>query len=58
MNSLHVIITAGGSGTRMNSEIPKQFISIAGKPILMYTIEKFYNFDKILSLYYKFIIYK
>ncbi len=50
MNSLHVIITAGGSGTRMNSEIPKQFISIAGKPILMYTIEKFYNFDKNINI--------
>lgn len=37
----HVIIVAGGTGTRMKSEIPKQFIELHGKPILMHTIEKF-----------------
>jgi len=43
-----VIIVAGGQGKRMNSEIPKQFIEVAGKPVLMHTIEKFYGFsDKI-----------
>ncbi|CAN5458118.1 2-C-methyl-D-erythritol 4-phosphate cytidylyltransferase [soil metagenome] len=40
-----IIIVAGGSGSRMNAEIPKQFISIAGKPILMHTIEKFHAAD-------------
>jgi 2-C-methyl-D-erythritol 4-phosphate cytidylyltransferase len=37
----YVIVTAGGSGTRMGSVIPKQMLEIEGKPILRYTIEKF-----------------
>lgn len=37
----YVIIVAGGTGNRMNSAIPKQFIELKGKPILMHTIEKF-----------------
>ena len=37
----YVIIVAGGSGTRMNNAVPKQFILLQGKPILMHTIEKF-----------------
>jgi len=37
----YAIIVAGGSGTRMNSEIPKQFLHIKHKPILMHTLEKF-----------------
>ena len=45
MGTLSVIITAGGIGKRMNSSLPKQFIRIFDKPILMYTIEKFYHFD-------------
>ena len=42
MQKTHVIIVAGGSGTRMGAEIPKQFLHFAGKPILLHTIEKFY----------------
>ena len=42
---LYALIVAGGSGERMKSEIPKQFIEIAGKPILMHTIERFIDFD-------------
>ncbi len=42
---LYALIVAGGSGERMKSEIPKQFIEIAGKPILMHTIERFLEFD-------------
>ncbi|MCE3280824.1 MAG: 2-C-methyl-D-erythritol 4-phosphate cytidylyltransferase [Bacteroidetes bacterium] len=37
----HIIIVAGGSGTRMKSAIPKQFIELGGKPVVMHTIEKF-----------------
>lgn len=33
------VIAAGGTGTRMNSGIPKQFLEIAGKPILLHTVE-------------------
>lgn len=40
-----VVIVAGGSGSRMGSEIPKQFLLLAGKPILMHTVEVFHNFD-------------
>lgn len=40
-----VIIVAGGKGLRMNSEIPKQFIEISGKPVLMHTLERFYQFS-------------
>lgn len=40
-----VIITAGGIGKRMESVLPKQFIPIHDKPVLMYTIERFYHFD-------------
>ncbi len=37
----YVVIVAGGSGTRMNSAVPKQFIELNDKPVLMHTIEKF-----------------
>jgi 2-C-methyl-D-erythritol 4-phosphate cytidylyltransferase len=45
MNNQYIVIVAGGSGTRMKSDLPKQFIEIAGKPILMHTIENFFTFD-------------
>lgn len=35
------IIVAGGSGSRMKSDIPKQFLVLQGKPILQHTIERF-----------------
>ena len=38
-----VIIVAGGSGSRMNNVVPKQFLLLNGRPVLMRTIEKFYN---------------
>jgi 2-C-methyl-D-erythritol 4-phosphate cytidylyltransferase len=46
----YAIIVAGGSGQRMKSAIPKQFIEIAGKPVLMHTIEKFYRYDPEMPL--------
>lgn len=39
----YVIIVAGGKGERMGVNIPKQFLPLDGKPILMHTIEKFNN---------------
>ena len=42
------IIVAGGKGLRMNSEIPKQFLLLHDKPILIHTIEKFINFDDVI----------
>ncbi|WP_439182040.1 2-C-methyl-D-erythritol 4-phosphate cytidylyltransferase [Carboxylicivirga taeanensis] len=46
----YAIIVAGGSGTRMGSHIPKQFLKINGLPVLMHTITTFYNFDASLQL--------
>ncbi len=37
----YVIIAAGGMGSRMHNELPKQFILIHMKPVICYTIEKF-----------------
>lgn len=36
-----MILVAAGSGTRMGGGIPKQFLPLAGKPLLMHTIERF-----------------
>jgi 2-C-methyl-D-erythritol 4-phosphate cytidylyltransferase len=40
-----VVIVAGGTGSRMQSETPKQFLELAGKPVIIWTIEKFLAFD-------------
>ena len=50
MEKFSVIITAGGIGKRMNSSLPKQFMPIHDKPILMHTIEKFYHFDPTIQI--------
>ena len=41
-----VVIVAGGIGSRMNNELPKQLIEINNKPVIVYSIEKFQNFNK------------
>jgi 2-C-methyl-D-erythritol 4-phosphate cytidylyltransferase len=41
-----IIITAGGTGKRMGSDLPKQFLNLVGKPILFHTIEQFYRYDE------------
>ncbi|MFZ9847375.1 MAG: 2-C-methyl-D-erythritol 4-phosphate cytidylyltransferase [Flavobacteriales bacterium] len=38
-----IIIVAGGSGSRMKSDIPKQFMLLKGKPLILHTIEKFHQ---------------
>lgn len=45
--SITFIITAGGIGKRMGSEIPKQFLELNGKPILVHTLENLYAFEPI-----------
>lgn len=40
-----VIIVAGGSGERMKSDIPKQFLEVKGIPVLMRSIRAFYRFN-------------
>lgn len=37
------IIVAGGSGSRMQSAVPKQFLLLHGLPVLMHTMQAFYN---------------
>lgn len=40
-----VVIVAGGKGARAGGDLPKQFQLIGGKPMLMHTIEAFYQYD-------------
>lgn len=44
------IVVAGGKGTRMQSEIPKQFLLLKGKPILMHSLTAFHQFDQDLKI--------
>ena len=46
----YVIIVAGGKGLRMGSDIPKQFLPIGGKPVLMRTLERFRAYDDALQI--------
>lgn len=39
----YAILVGGGSGSRMQQDIPKQFLLVAGKPVLMHTMEAFYQ---------------
>lgn len=44
----YALIVAGGKGTRIKSKLPKQFLELNGKPILLHTLEAFYRYsDKI-----------
>ena len=40
-----VILVAGGKGLRMGGELPKQFIPLHGRPVLMHTMEVFFRWD-------------
>lgn len=41
----YIIIVAGGKGLRMGGEVPKQFLPVGGKPVLMRTMEAFHSYD-------------
>lgn len=43
----YVILLAGGVGKRMGVDIPKQFIEVEGKPIIVYSIENFQKNDQV-----------
>jgi len=43
----HAIIIAGGTGTRMKLHVPKQFVSVEKKPVIVYTMEAFQNHPEI-----------
>ena len=38
----YVVVVAGGKGLRMGTDIPKQFLPVKGKPVLMHTLERFH----------------
>lgn len=44
------VIVAGGSGSRMGADIPKQFLLLEGKPILAHTINAFYGYDASMEI--------
>jgi 2-C-methyl-D-erythritol 4-phosphate cytidylyltransferase len=47
---MYVVIVAGGSGKRMGAEIPKQYLELAGRPVLMHTIERFKEFSESIEI--------
>lgn len=46
----YIIIVAGGKGLRMGGDIPKQFMPVGGKPVLMRTIERFREYSDSLGI--------
>lgn len=50
MKRLYTIIVAGGKGMRMGKDLPKQFLPIDGTPILMHTLQAFYDYDPSMTL--------
>lgn len=47
---LYALIVAGGSGKRMGAGIPKQFLELGGRPLLMHTIERFKSYDESIEI--------
>lgn len=45
-----VIIPAAGSGSRLGGDIPKQFLPLAGTPILLRVIERFFNDERVAHI--------
>ncbi len=46
----YALVVAGGKGLRMGSEIPKQFIPVQGRPVLMRTLDVFHAYDESVEL--------
>ena len=46
----YALIVAGGSGSRMNADVPKQFLLLNDKPVLMHTIERFHEYDNAIEI--------
>ncbi len=51
MAFFHVIIPAAGTGNRMQNVLPKQYMPLAGKPIISHTIQTFFNHPRITSVH-------
>jgi 2-C-methyl-D-erythritol 4-phosphate cytidylyltransferase/2-C-methyl-D-erythritol 2,4-cyclodiphosphate synthase len=48
--SVAAVVAAGGTGSRMNASVPKQFLEIAGKPILLHTIERIASLEEVSQI--------
>lgn len=46
----YMIVVAGGQGMRMGADVPKQFLPLKGRPILMYTLERLHSYDADMRL--------
>lgn len=46
----YTIIVAGGTGSRMKGEIPKQFLLLNGKPVIIYSVEAFLAYDPSIKI--------
>lgn len=46
----YAVVVAGGSGTRMQSVVPKQFLLLKDKPVLLHTLTRFYEADPSIQL--------
>jgi len=46
----YALIVAGGKGTRIKSKLPKQFLELKGKPILIHTLEAFYRYSENITV--------
>ena len=44
------LLIAGGSGNRMGQSIPKQFLTVNERPVIVYTLEAFQNIRKLMQL--------
>lgn len=49
-NKEYALIVAGGKGTRIKSRLPKQFLELKGKPILLHTLEAFYRYSEKIEI--------
>jgi 2-C-methyl-D-erythritol 4-phosphate cytidylyltransferase len=50
VDNKYALIVAGGKGIRMGTDIPKQFIEVGGKPVLMHTIIQFLNYNSEINI--------
>ena len=50
MTKEYALIVAGGMGTRFGSPIPKQFLRLRGKPVLMHAVEAFYKYSESINV--------
>ena len=50
MSGVHVVLLAGGSGSRVGAETPKQFLPLGDKPVLAHSLEVFLNWERLAGL--------